>query len=183
MQGAVSFVSEKPWQNKVLHSFKLANDPTWYGMGTIKPPISKGDFVEFEVDVAPNGRVNVRGGNITVRKAAQASQQVAPAQAWKNAEGSGMTKDDYWKNREARDIVVQERIQYQSARNSAIAFVDLLLKKECVEPPKAMNKRYDWLFALVNEVTEKYNKPNTPDEPEAPAEAAVEETGDEMGKW
>lgn len=190
MKGTVSRISEKEWNGKTLFSIQLVNDPTYYGMGTTQPMIKVGDYVDFDTTVTGNGRVNVRNNSIMVLKEGTEAPVVTQARTgggFKPRFQKDEGKDAYWKNREERDVKVQERIQFQSARNSAIAFLDVLLKNNAVKLPEAPAKRYDVVAALLDEITERFNKPNVDDS--SPPDAAeglelVEETvGNDMAGW
>jgi hypothetical protein len=67
-----------------------------------------------------------------------------------------MSKDDYWKRREERDLETQKRIQLQSARNSAIAAAEVIVNTGAIKLPAQQNKKYDSVLSLIDEITAKY---------------------------
>lgn len=141
---------------------------TWYGCGFNGVPCQEGDEVTFSVtqngnflnaDVnsmevlssgnqAPPRQQQQRGGYQQRRSAPRASSGGAPA---------GNPKDDYWKQREERDVETQRRIQYQASRNSAIAAVAAALEKDILPLPATKAKAFDAYLAMIDELTERYN--------------------------
>lgn len=69
---------------------------------------------------------------------------------------AGAGKDQYWADKEKRDIETQKAIQLQSSRNSAIALLGVLLSSGAATLPAAKGKAYDAALALVDELTEKF---------------------------
>lgn len=68
----------------------------------------------------------------------------------------GDSKDDYWKKKEQTDKLTQRAIQQQSARNSAIAFMDVLFKNEAVKLPAKQGDKMDAALALLDELTARF---------------------------
>jgi membrane-bound inhibitor of C-type lysozyme len=163
MQGRIKFLNEREWNGKSLYSFKLENDEASYMCGGDKPNASKGDFVTFEV------RQNQKGQNIVDVKtlAVKKSEVVSGAAPSAGREG-------YWSQREKSDDTRQSRIEWQAARNSAIALADVILKNAALKMPAKETAKYDAVVALVAELTTKFfeetktlgAKPAAPKEPE-----------------
>lgn len=92
-----------------------------------------------------------------------------------NAGSGGMNKDEYWANKEARDLekdaYFKEKddiIAHQACQNTAIAFVKLALDAGVVALPTKGTKgeKYDALIALVDEEAERlYTKFRDTEEP------------------
>jgi len=70
--------------------------------------------------------------------------------------GAGAGKDQYWADKEKRDVETQKAIQLQSSRNSAIALLGVLLSNGAVALPTTKGKAYDAALGLLDELTEKF---------------------------
>lgn len=154
-KGTVEQIGVKDVQGKYGPGkvYNLKIDGQWLGCGFKQPDVNEGDYIEFNVTM--NGKYK----NIdvdSVQKIEGEAPQKAPSVQQAVARGGAMNKDDYWSRREARDLETQKRIQLQSARNSAIAAVEVLVETGAVKLPAALNKRYDVMLALIDEVTAKY---------------------------
>lgn len=108
----------------------------WYGCGFNGVPCQEGDNVTFTYTQRGNFKnVNVAQMVINSRGTGQASQggggggyQQSQAPRGGGAQSSGaVSKDDYWKRREEKDELTQKAIQFQAARNSAIAAAEILI--------------------------------------------------------
>jgi hypothetical protein len=124
--GVVSRVSSNVWQGKTLHSFQLNNTDGYFNTGTKNPNVQQGQQVaftakpgkragSFDVDVAS---IQVAGGTTVAPEAYSMTSQSATGA---RRSDSFVDKDQYWKNREAKDEITQKRIEIQAARNAAIA--------------------------------------------------------------
>lgn len=141
MQGRVTFVNEKPWNGKTLYSFKLANDEALYMCGTDKPSIAKGDFIEFDAELNPRGQSLVKTKSIKKKE----SEVVTPS--------SGAGREAYWQDKAKSDDTRQSKIEWQAARNSAIAAADVILKNGALKLPAKENAKYDAVMALIGDLT------------------------------
>lgn len=139
-KGYVTLVSEKPYGRTTLYSFRISTEEKWFRTGDTRPSISKNDYISFFY-AEKNGAFNVDVGSIEHLSREEPSQdsrsetgaRVVPS-------GTGVSKDDYWRRREERDIEKEKdyaknnlRIQYQSARNAAISVVDLLVRDKILK--------------------------------------------------
>lgn len=95
---------------------------------------------------------NGGGGNYGGQRGGGQQQRSAPP---RQAAGSD-AKDEYWKKKEKTDKLTQRVIQHQSARNSAIAFLDVLFKNEAVKLPAKQSDKFDAALALLDELTAKF---------------------------
>lgn len=145
IRGTVAKVYEKNGM------YSLAIDNVWYGFGKKKPQVDQGQFVTFAADKNDRGYWNADIKTLIVADRQSASSTRAPAPT------GGLTKDQYWENREARDIETQKRIQYQSSRNAAIEFVRLLLDKDALKVPATVAKKADAILEAVNYYTTMFN--------------------------
>lgn len=71
-------------------------------------------------------------------------------------QGAGGGKDQYWKDKEKRDIDTQARIQLQACRNSALTLVQMGLANDCIPLPAKKADRLGALIAIVDEITLQY---------------------------
>lgn len=199
--GTVQRIVAKAAGRGTAHNIQMDNGQ-WYGYGFNKPTFGEGAEISF--DVQWNGQYgNVNIATLQIINQGQPQQQGgyngqgrsngggnnrgantggrAPAQA-----SGGMSKDDYWKNREARDLVVQKQIQYQASRNAAIEVVKAGIDAGAVALPAAKAKAFDALLALVEEITDQFNdattavgNPKKPSPQRQVQQSAEPESGDE----
>lgn len=162
-RGAVQKHIEKAWNGKTFWTMVVNGEK--YGTGMKKPP-EVGTYVEFEYETNGRGYKDVKG-SINLANGTSKSQPQGTARA---ADGSKfVTKDEYWANREARDLDVQKVIQLQAARNAAIEVVKILVapvivdgKAEYIVKPPAQAKRKEWVEAMIDELTHKFVAANSP---------------------
>lgn len=151
MKGKLEKVIAKKLSNGFIHSVKI--DDVWYGAGFKRPAAQEGEYVEFEWYTNDKGYATIKG-EITVIKQQQSEARAPVRQAPGSA--GGLTKDQYWENKEARDVNIQKGIQFQAARNAAINVADVLLKNDCLSLGQAKAKKTDILLAFIDELTVKY---------------------------
>lgn len=131
------------------YGVKVGND--WYGAGKSHPGVDKGEYIEFEF--TRNGRYM----NLDPKTITKPQPNVGQAPSVSNtARGAGVTRDDYWANKAEKDEHTQAAINWQSARNSAIAAVSSMVEHGVVSLPAAKAKKYDVFMALVDEVSVRY---------------------------
>ena len=140
------------------YGFKV--DGQWYSANKPVPP--KGSYVIF--DATQNGEYwNVTKNTEVELK--EAGEPTSTRKAANGARGGAFTKDDYWRNKEARDLANEPKqrakeatIELQSCRNSAIELVKLMLTPGLEIIPKlpAANKREEFVFQLVQTYTEQF---------------------------
>lgn len=145
----------RPTQWGDMHSFK-ANDGNWYSTGkNVPPPV--GTYIDLTYTVDEKGYNKVKDITILTDKPTQTAAQTTASPV-----AGQMSKDDYWRNREARDLVTQDVIALQSCRNSAIALATLLLSNTefGVPLPKKIPEREAFVVALVDKYTEDFRNKN-----------------------
>lgn len=136
VKGTVSNTYEKEWAGQdgpvILHSFQLQGDKRYFRTGTSKV-VSRGEAVAFDVE----GNNNLREGSLTkMENSTQAAP--APRAAWNGGGKPKATENfearqQYWTNKEARDIeVVEPRITWSSARTAAIEVIGLALQHDAL---------------------------------------------------
>lgn len=155
MKGYVDVVFSKAQGQGKRYAFKIKNDDIWYSCGFKDPKIKKGDQIEFEFE--QNG--DFYNVSVEAIKILRSGPEVVEARrGFPKSVGSGAEKDTYWRDREARDIDTQKRIQLQASRNSAIALASVMLQSGAVKLPEAVAKRHEVVAALVQEWTEKFQE-------------------------
>lgn len=162
-KGTVAFVNEKVFNNSVLHSFKLRDDNTLYMCGKDKPAIAKGNYIEFEAYEDSQGRTVVVPATITVREAEVLQPGTVtsgkPAySAYRKPFGKtdAGAKDEYWKKREESDNARQKTIEYQAARNSAIAAATVILSNSALKLPAKEADKYAAVMGLIGDLTARF---------------------------
>lgn len=122
-------VVEKVLQRGNMYSINVSG--TWYGCGRDKPDCSEGQTVSFEYSM--NGKYK----NADVKSLEV--QSSTPAQS-KGVDPSVWVKKD-------------AAIIYQAARNSAIAFIDILCREGALALPQTKDKKFDAMMALLDQMT------------------------------
>jgi hypothetical protein len=166
VKGVVDRVSEKAGKFGTMYSVKLRDTDTWYGLKGAKPRFVEGNLIEFEAHQNARGYWDADGRSVRVLEATVAAAPAARAVAGAQPVG----KDDYWKRKEERDLTNDQLRNIGAARNTAIAFVDLLAKYEAVKLPKTQADREKALLAAV----EHYRKEFMSEVVEEPVEESEE---------
>ena len=146
VSGKVQYVNERSFNGKMLYSIKLAppNGEVLYMMGTSKPTVTKGDYVTFEGEDKGNNRFQVDTKTIQIKKA-----EVMQA-------GSSGARDTYWDKKAQDDKSRQATIEYQAARNSAIAAVGVILNASAFKLPAKEADKYGAVIGLINDLTARF---------------------------
>lgn len=176
--GTVQAIMSSPGRSATFWRFSVDGDKRSFGLGTKEPKFTRGSLVSFiavksekgfwEVDgqvellqeLPPNPPNSPASTGVGANAAAY-SPNVAGRSGQGNAGRNGaMSKDDYWSNREARDVEKDKTIQLQSCRNSAIEVVKILVQgsspdERHIKLP-AQGKRYDFILSLVDEITQRF---------------------------
>lgn len=123
-------------------------DGTRYGFGKQKPNFNEGDVITF--DFTQKGQYkNIVPSTVEVKK-----DVVVPIKTSNNSTGN--SKDDYWAQKEQRDVGTQRGIQQQSARNAAIAFIIPLATAGLIKLPAKAEDKLSAVASLVDEFTDRY---------------------------
>lgn len=156
-----------------LTSFSLKGQDGWYSLGKDKPTFNEGDSIQFETktvgkytyakDIAPWTDGGTTQGESVARVANAAPNRSFGGKGRSFGGGASAAKDEYWANKEARDIakegeyaVTQKRIEIQAARNAAIETAKAMWQLDITPKPKAVKDHYDAFMALVSELVDKY---------------------------
>ena len=138
-------VVQKITKNGPAYNIKV--DEQWYGCGFNKPAFSEGSMIKFEA-IQKGKWVNVDQESLEVlgdaplpekKKVVDYSSQVT----------STTTRDEYWARKEERDIKNDLDRHVGATRNTAIAFVDLLVRNEALKLPASKDAKADALFQAV----------------------------------
>lgn len=200
VSGVIEDISER--QVGAMKMYGVRIDGYSYGTGPIKPKFLVGDRVEFTVEMRGDFK-NVKNGSMKLWEPKEDSWNEVPAippPAKINqptaSRATPMSKDDFWKNKEDRDIKKEEAyvqrelerqraINFDSARKAAMEYVGLLasalgedfwLKKGL----KAADK-YSLVNALVRDKTrEFYNQAVNRDQFLTGGDSSADEQGSEV---
>lgn len=163
-KGYVSWSGGKPYRGQMSFTIRLKNEEKWYQCGPADPKVQKGDLVEFEYE-ENNGYYNVFVDSIRVIDlGATPSSGTSGVSGPKYSSGNkGAGKDGYWDERLSRDIENDNyrrgndiRIQYQAARNSAIAVLDILTREKALIIPDKKGAASEVIMAKLEDLTNEF---------------------------
>ena len=123
--------------------YSIVINGTFYGTGSRKPTVVEGDNVKFEA--SENGKYWNVEGNIEVTGQAPASSG-----------GGGTTAAPAQNDRQLFEERKQKAIALQSARNTALTAVDILLRNGGIKLPTKQGDVTDVILALADEMTTRY---------------------------
>lgn len=158
VRGVVQRTFEKPFPDgKVLHSFTLKGQDGFFGTGYRKAAIEVGKAYEFEYEIDPKGRKNVNLSTVRPWESGE-TIQAAPAASFRpayqrmaKADGG---KDDYWRNKELRDVQNDKMRELGATRNTALTLVQLMLSNGAVKLPAKEAAREEVIFQLFEHYTD-----------------------------
>lgn len=159
--GVVSYVSMRNIKGQDLHSFALKGTDGFFSCGTTDPKLNKGEFINFEAEQKQDG--NFLANVSSIVKSFEGGSEITGKPVPSYSKGSYKTqvsnsKDQYWTDREARDIITQQTIQLQASRNAAIALASVILQAGAC-PGYAKAKESDKITVitgLVDHLTDKF---------------------------
>ena len=146
--------------------YDLVVDGMKFGHGPVKVSgVSKGDRIQFEVEQRGQFK-NVKPGTL---KLWEGRGDPEPNVVRIAQSASPVSRDDYWKQKEVRDIErekrydkreeeKQRRITFEAARKQAMEYVSLLAQTESLWLKKVDKPadRQSYIEALVNDLTRKF---------------------------
>jgi hypothetical protein len=156
--GVLTQIHASPYGNKMMYRVEVNGQQ--YGMGETNPTqfgVVEGGMVTF--DAVQKGKfVNVTIGTLAPAGVGAEPTQAPVQQAAPQASGGGLTRDQYWSNKEARDLVVQISIQFQASRNSAIAAAEAMLQSGAFTFPASAKAaaKYDMMLALIDQLSDRF---------------------------
>ena len=142
--GVVSAVASKVLASGTYYSFCI--NEVWYRTGRDPVPFEKGYTVKFEYEDSQYGKqVDL--------DTLKSKEGTAPTTS---SAGKGKTeyqnKEQYWKDKDLRDIDTQKQIRMAGALNTAINMVNGAIQAECLATPKGKAaSRVDADTAMVQE--------------------------------
>ena len=152
IEGVVQKVSSRPAGRGTAYSIQV--EGSYYGCGFQPPACSEGDYVSFQIEQNNRGYWNV-SGNIEVKSGGNPAPQ---KQASAKGPQTGNSRDQYWQEKEQRDIANQKIIQYQSSRNAAIELVRTAVENDALSLGTKKADKFDILVSIVDEITDKFEK-------------------------
>lgn len=138
--GKVEDITTRKFGEKTMYNAKV--DGEWFGLAGFKPQFVVGDTISFEFIQKGQFR-NMDTSTISISEPAPEAPKTVV-----------VSKDDYWKNKEAQDENKQHAIMYQAAKNAAISIVGAMLQKDLVKLPS--KEPVTAVLALVDEITDRY---------------------------
>lgn len=203
-QGVISTVNSKPFTDNrtgqpiTLHSFQLEGVSQWFRTGTAPIPFGRGQSVKF---VADGPKVDVSTMQAIQSTVSTAPAPVPTARTYGNPSQSGgkykannASKDEYWANKEARDLekdkrfqeVSEPRMALSTATGAAAQIVVAALQNDAIGfGNTAKSKRLGMLADYVKEVavdlaTFIHNAPSVLADAESRVPYGTQETQDEV---
>lgn len=161
----VAEIIARPWQSKTLYSIKQTQSDDIIGIGEKTPTFTQGSVVSFTAKKNARGYYNMEANSLQIHEGVApdpvATQKKA---APKPAVTKTVSRDDYWGNKEKKDIEKDERYQTQdiprmsfsASQERAVALVCAALANDCIALGSAKGKRMDILLAQVDEVTKRF---------------------------
>lgn len=176
--GTVSRVNAKNWQDRtsgediVLYSFLMdETGDRWFRTGTTQA-VQEGQSIQFIADAQKNN-VDIDSIEVVKSEVAKAPKVTAPptrssgssSGTARPSSGSALSKDQYWSNKEAKDVEKDKRYQevdiprmtFCTAQDAAVALVTAAVAQGIL--PKAGSKKADQLDSVldsVDELTERF---------------------------
>lgn len=151
IQGVIQKTFTNVVRGKNLHSFTIRGTQGFFRTQEVPCPMKEGTYVQFEADDKNN--VNM---STLVAMDKRAPEQMPTEQAVSRAASHVNSKDDYWTRKEERDLETQKVIQYQAARNSAIAAISTAVSQGIITLPGTKGKSYDSYMKYIDDVTMRY---------------------------
>lgn len=135
--------------NKRGAAVNVCIDGVWYGLGFEEvPPVSEGDTIKFNA-VAKGKYMNAEKDSVEV----VAKGEAKPATS---SRSGGSSREDYWENKEKRDVQVQAEIRWQASRNSATEVLKVAFEQDALSLPTKKADKYDALLVYLDSLTERF---------------------------
>ena len=147
--GTVKRLFERPYGDKIMRSFCVEEDDRVFGTGAFKhPSINVGNRISFEVEKNQKGFWNAITKTIE-----EVQQQAAPPAAMPYVAAPSAPKTDW--------ALKDKIIELQACRNTAVAFVGVLMQHSLIKVPTKKDEQFDFALNLVNELTDQFIQSNT----------------------
>lgn len=177
-KGYVDYVGSKDFGNRKLWSFRIRGVEKWFRTGSTDPKLQKNDHITFqfsetrggsEVDVSTISRVDLgAGGDSVPNDSVPSTGYNRAASGYRKPSSDAAEKDAYWRNKEARDLKNEghrlgneKRIQFQAARNAAIATVDILTRAGAIIVPEKKGAGAEAILGKIADLTQEYYESTT----------------------
>lgn len=151
---------QKVWANTVANGKTAYNiqmqSGEKYGHGFNVPNFKDGDTIEFVYK--QNGKYkNIDPNSVkVVDNTPQTSNGAMPNTG--NVRGGGVSKDEYWANKEKADVDRQKEIRYQASRNQAIEVAAIALRADVIKLPTKQADRLGVLLGFIEARTNEFAK-------------------------
>lgn len=156
-KGYVSYAAGRPFRGQMQYSIRLKNEEKWFSCGPADPKIKKNDLVEFDYEES-GGYYNVFVDSLRV-----IDLGAEPSAKPSGQNNTGVSKDVYWDERFTRDLANDKykrendlRIQYQAARNAAIAVLDILAREKALIIPEKKGAAGEVIMAKLEDLTNEF---------------------------
>lgn len=162
VKGVVQAIETKQVSGGTKTAYSIVVGGQGYGAGLFKPKCKEGDYVTFEVEMNGNYK-NVARNSLSVSDYKPTAEDTsAPTKSGTKSAG-GMTKEQYWDNKEKLDLERQDVISRQSSSNSAIAFMQVMSANDALGLPKSTAKgaQAKALTALLRKLEVEFYERNT----------------------
>jgi hypothetical protein len=162
-KGVVKEVYEREWSDRdsgediILHSFQIESEKRYFRTGTKKPTFKAGDAISFVAD-GKSGNVDPKSVKGIVPEDVPSPKSEGRGNGGsrsQSARSQGGSRNDYWENKERRDIETTEpRISYSAAQKNATSLVAAALAADALSFGQASKgKRLDMMVDYVEQVT------------------------------
>lgn len=168
---AKEFTDKKTGRTIYLQSFQLQGHPMWFRTGTTPVPAQEGSAVTFMYN---EGNMQVDLSSVQQTTAPQAAPTPAPqgsprpqggSTAPAQRGGGGNSRENYWQEKEQRDIERQEhyhnvevpRISFSAAQDRAVNLVSAALAADALSFGNSRKgDRVDMILDYVDQVTDRF---------------------------
>ena len=158
IRGVVSKLSSNEYNGKTLWSFRLRGDNNYYNTGDRVPPVTEGQSVEFTTRLSPSGKHQVQIDTIRPWEGGPSMEGVQISKFAAKPSGKSAEEKGYWEAKQARDVRNDHLRELGATRNTAIAFLNLLITSGSLKLPAAEAKREGVLWDALNHYTDKLMK-------------------------
>lgn len=174
VSGVLDEIQSRNVAGRVMYD--LVVDGVKYGNGPFKVTEAQGTRVQFEVEQRGAFK-NVKRGSLkpfTPKDFEEESKQVVAPDPSPSNFRRPMSKDDYWRNKELRDLDKEQKyelrekekqlsISFEAARSRAIEYVAMLAQADALYLKASLKagEKQEYIAALVNDLTRKFFREST----------------------
>lgn len=154
VEGHIAKVSIKDWNGKKFYSVKLVNQDPYYGFGMFAPKAKEGDKVTFDAEVNEKGYWQAKGGSLKV--VAKSAEEVVQGAAVAAVQGKSQEERGFWAKKEIREVRNDELREIGASRNTAIEWINTLIKVEALKLPAKQADKEAAMNALLDDTVAKF---------------------------